>query len=217
MTIFRAVHFRLCPYFFPMRHKKIPLDYYYFMMNKAAQEVCSTVSDSHKTVYSHFPENFLISNGVKLHTAGRLDCDTEGLLLFTNDGKLSNFLTRPENKIEKNYFVRLKIPLSIDEQFEYKEKAAQGLILPPEKKAGEEKSSASSIQWLSEIECKITLTEGKFHEVKRIFRALGNEVIFLKRLSFANLVLDENLNPGQWRKLSEEEVSKIKSQVYPSF
>ena len=194
-----------------MRHKKQPLQFYYFLMNKAAGEVCSTVSDSHKTVYEHFPADVLESNGAKLHSIGRLDCDTEGLLLFTNDGKLSDFLTRPENKIEKTYFVRLKNLVTEIQQEEYSQKAGQGVTLPPEKKAPEQKSNGAKIRWLSAAECEITLTEGKFHEVKRIFRALGNEVIYLKRIKFAALELDENLEIGKWRELSESEIIVLKS------
>ena len=194
-----------------MRHKKQPLQFYYFLMNKAAGEVCSTVSDSHKTVYEHFSPEVLSSNGAKLHSVGRLDCDTEGLLLFTNDGKLSDFLTRPENKIEKTYFVRLKNLVTEIQQEEYSQKAGQGVTLPPEKKAPEQNSNGAKITWLSAAECEITLTEGKFHEVKRIFRALGNEVIYLKRIKFAALELDENLEIGKWRELSESEIIVLKS------
>ena len=193
-----------------MRHKKVPSQYYYFLMNKAAGEVCSTVSDSHCTVYEHFSPDQLISNGAKLHSVGRLDCDTEGLLLFTNDGKLSDFLTRPENKIEKTYFVRLENLVTEIQQKEYCQKAGQGLTLPPEKKSPEQKSGGAQIHWLSPSECQITLTEGKFHEVKRIFRALGNEVIYLKRTKFAGIELDENLKPGESRPLYESEICDLK-------
>ena len=193
-----------------MRHKKLPQQYYYFLMNKAAGEVCSTVSDSHRTVYEHFSPDQLISNGVKLHSVGRLDCDTEGLLLFTNDGQLSNFLTRPENKIEKTYFVRLKNLVTEHQQKEYSEQSELGLTLPPEKKSPEQKSSGAKITWLTQNECEITLTEGKFHEVKRIFRTLGNEVIYLKRVKFAGLELEESLPVGQFRPLYESEVRTLK-------
>ena len=190
-----------------MRYKKVPAEYYYFLMNKAAGEVCSTVSDSHRTVYEHFPAEVLVSNGAKLHSVGRLDCDTEGLLLFTNDGKLSDFLTRPENKIEKTYFVRLKNPVTESGQQEYKSLAEKGVVLPPDKKSPEQKSNGAKITWLSANECEITLTEGKFHEVKRIFQALGNEVIYLKRICFAGLMLDDDLNPGEWKKINLKDYS----------
>ena len=195
---------------FPMRNKKVPSQYYYFLMNKASGEVCSTVSDSHRTVYEHFPSELHESNGAKLHSVGRLDCDTEGLLLFTNDGKLSDFLTRPQNKIEKTYFVRLKNTVTEIQQEEYTNLAEKGVVLPPEKKSPEQKSSGANIEWISEKECKITLTEGKFHEVKRIFRSLGNEVSYLKRIEFAGIHLDSNLKEGEWRHLNEYELAVLK-------
>ncbi|WP_407425062.1 pseudouridine synthase [Treponema sp.] len=186
-------------------------------MNKKAGEVCSHTSDSHHTVYEHFPADILISNGVKLHSAGRLDCDTEGLLLFTNDGKFSNFLTRPENKIEKTYFVRLKNAVSETEQKKYTKLAEKGMVLPAEKKSPEQKSNGAKIDWKAVTitnECEITLTEGKFHEVKRIFRALGNEVVYLKRVNFAGIELDESLKTGGWRNLAQSEIKSLKNGVF---
>lgn len=193
-----------------MRYKKIPSHFYYFLMNKAAGQVCSSVSDSHPTVYEQFPPQLLESNGAKLHSIGRLDCDTEGLLLFTNDGKLSDFLSRPENKIEKTYFVRLKNSVTKNQRKEYCRLAKSGLILPAEKKAPEQNSAGAKIEWLGATECKITVTEGKFHEIKRIFRALGNEVTYLKRIRFAALELDESLGAGKWREMTEREIFVLK-------
>lgn len=193
-----------------MRKKHIPKIKFYFLMNKKSGFVCSTVSDRRQTVYEAFTKDILADeNGAKLHSVGRLDADTEGLLLFTNDGKLSDFLTRPQNKIEKTYLVGLKNSVSSSEQKNYAKKAENELVLPPEKKAGEQKSGGAKIDWLNENECKITLTEGKFHEVKRIFRALGNEVVFLRRIKMAGLVLDESLKPGEHRTLTESEIEAL--------
>ena len=193
-----------------MRKKHIPKIKFYFLMNKKSGFVCSTVSDRRQTVYVAFPKDILADeNGANLHSVGRLDADTEGLLLFTNDGKLSDFLTRPQNKIEKTYLVGLKNSVSSSEQKNYAKKAENGLVLPPEKKAGEQKSGGAKIDWLNENECKITLTEGKFHEVKRIFRALGNEVVFLRRIKMAGLVLDESLKHGEYRTLTESEIEAL--------
>lgn len=190
-----------------MSRKRIePQIKYYFLFNKPSGAVCSTVSDSHKTVFDYFPKE------LALHTVGRLDKDTEGLLLVTNDGKFSNFLSRPENKIKKTYFVRLKDDFS-DKTELYKNASKTGILLPPEKKAGEQKSAPFELTFPPESsisqpqnELEITVTEGKFHEVKRIFRALGNEVVYLKRTGFSFLKLDENLECGKWRKLTDEEI-----------
>ena len=182
-------------------------------MNKAPGTVCSTVSDSHKTVYETFPKEILVSpEGAKLHTVGRLDCDAQGLLFFTNDGKLSNFLTRPESKIQKTYLVQLENSVSPQKQKSYSSGAKAGLNLPAEKKFPEQTADRAEIEWISDNSCTITLTEGKFHEVKRIFAALGNKVVFLKRIKMAGLVLDETLPPGGWRALREEEIFVLKSQ-----
>lgn len=176
-------------------------------MNKAAGTVCSTVSDRRRTVYEVFPQEiFVDENGARLHSVGRLDADTEGLLLFTNDGKLSNFLTRPESRIEKTYLVALASPVCEAEQKNYTEKAAVGLVLSAEKKTCEQKSGGARISWRSETECEISLCEGKFHEVKRIFRALGNEVKKLKRIKFAGLFLPEELDAGDFREMTKEEI-----------
>lgn len=195
-----------------MRGKHLPFKEFYFLMNKSDGTVCSHVSDSHHTVYESFPSEILIDrNGAKLHTIGRLDSDTEGLLLLTNNGNLSNFLTRPENKIERVYLVHLKNSVLNDERKIYSQKAKDGILLPPEKKFGEQKSDSALLEWISEKKCKITLTDGKFHEVKRIFRALGNEVEKLKRIKFAGISLPEDLRSGEWRELTEDELKILKN------
>ncbi len=201
------------------RKKTEPKQKFYFLMNKALGDVCSAVSDRRKTVYERLSEEIKAALGdEKLHTIGRLDAESGGLLLLTNDGKLSNFLTRPENKIEKTYLVRLERAVSFDEMEEYGKLALKGVLLPPEKKCGEQQGGKAVIKWKTESkndgdfcdECEITVTEGKFHEVRRIFRALGNEVISLKRIRFAEITLDENLSEGEVRPLTEKELESLK-------
>lgn len=219
-----------------LRNKKIPENPLYFMMNKNFGTVCSKVSDRRKTVYENFSSEELVSKEkANLHTIGRLDCDTVGLLFFTNDGKLSNFLTRPENKIQKEYFVVLKDEFSIQQKNEFSDKALKGgIILPAEKKANEQKSGNSIINWNVENDfilkvrkmygftesderfksskcCFITVTEGKFHEVKRIFCSFGTEVVFLMRTKMAGIELDYSLKSGEKRQLGEKEVLALKS------
>ena len=176
----------------------------YIMMNKPCGYVCSAVSDSHQTVYELLPGPLrsLAQNakrGKRLHTVGRLDCNTSGLLLFTTDGDFSNYLTRPYNHIPKTYEATLKTPVEEPAQLEYVSRAKQGVTLPAEKKAPEQKSAGAQLEFLSPTLCQITLTEGKFHEVRRLFQALGNEVVELKRLSFGNYKLPKDLNPGEFR------------------
>ena len=182
------------------------------MMNKPLGAVCAVASDSHPTVFSFLADDMeeqakTAPRGLRLHTAGRLDSQSSGLLLLTTDGYFSHKITAPESAIKKCYLVSLKRPLSPKEEEEYCKKCRQGLILPADHKALEEKSAPAELEWLSSSQCRIIVTEGKFHEVRRIFLALGNEVTSLHRLSIGSLTLDEKLLPGQWRPLSKEEIS----------
>lgn len=179
----------------------------YIIMNKPEGYVCSAVSDSHKTVYELLPSEFqeLVQNakrGERLHTIGRLDCNTSGLLIFTNDGIFSHNISAPEKHINKIYEVELKNSVLKEEQIIYQKKALQGLVLPAEKKYGEQKSSPMTITFKSESRCFIELSEGKFHQVKRTFSALGNEVIKLCRIKIGKLELNKNLKPGDYKILN---------------
>ena len=183
------------------------INHFYLMMNKPAGFVCSSVSDRSKVVYELL-ENFKNENPnkfEKLHTVGRLDKDTEGLLLFTTNGNFSNHITRKENQIEKTYYVELEKKLSKDEQLLYKEKFEKGIFLPEEKKAKSFTTLPAKIIWLSENSCNLTIQEGKFHQVRRMFFAMNNFVAYLKRISIGKLFLDNSLLKGEYRELTEEE------------
>ena len=178
-------------------------------MNKPCGYVCSAASDSHKTVYELLTPELRAQvsgapRGCRLHTVGRLDCDTSGLLLITNDGKFSNRITAG-HRISKTYRAKLAAPVSAENQKEYTSRAATGLVLPPEKKYGEQKALPASLIFEAPNVCKITVNEGKFHEVRRIFRALGNEVSELERLAIGKLELSPDLKAGQWRPLTDDE------------
>ncbi|MCR4742982.1 MAG: pseudouridine synthase [Treponema sp.] len=194
--------------------KEIQENKIYLIMNKPRGYVCAAASDSHKTVYQLLPQNLqdLVKNakrGSRLHTVGRLDCDTSGLLLITTDGHFSNYLTRAENQISKSYKVLLEKSVSPEEKKSYKEKALLGLTLPEDKKAPQEIAAPALIEWMSDNLAKITITEGKFHEVKRIFAALGNKVLELERLSIEELELDLDLGPGDFRPLKDFEIEGL--------
>ena len=200
-----------------MRKCSKPSQYYYLIMNKPCGYVCAAASDSHKTVYELLTPELrqLVSGaprGSRLHTVGRLDCDTSGLLLITNDGKFSNRITA-NSEVSKTYRARLAVPVSPENQKSYISRAAAGLILPPEKKYSEQKALPASLSFETEQICKITVHEGKFHEVRRIFRALGNEVTELARLSIGDLELPPDLKPGQWRDMTEEEKARLSGQA----
>lgn len=178
----------------------------YLLLNKPEGYVCSKVSDSHRTVYDLIPENlFKESTLKKLHTAGRLDSETSGLIILTTDGSFSHRITSPESHIYKTYRVTLEKHLSEDEQSSYKEKCREGFIIPKEKKADAEKVLPSELEWVKDNQCLLTIHEGKFHQVRRMFLALGNKVIKLKRLSIGNIKLEESFHEGDLRRLSEEE------------
>lgn len=160
-----------------------------FLMDKPKGYVCSRVSDRRQTVYSLLPQE--LQENKDLHTAGRLDADTTGLLIFTTNGNLSNYLTDPKNKIEKEYSVTLEKPLTKSEQEVYISKCNQGLYIPPEKKDGDFTAIPQKLYFTSPNSCRITLTEGRFHEVRRIFQALGNLVIELRRISMGPYSLED--------------------------
>lgn len=175
----------------------------YILMNKPRGVVCSAVSDRHKTIYDLLPPDLqnLVQNakrGSRLHTVGRLDADTSGLILLTNDGDFSHSLTAPENKVEKVYKVTLEQRVVPPAQKKMIEECKKGVILPPEKKALEEMAAPCRLEFLSENECQITLTEGKFHEVKRIFMHFGNRVAALKRIKFGPYILPPDLAEGKY-------------------
>ncbi len=195
-----------------MRKCTKPSQYYYIIMNKPVGYVCSAASDSHKTVYELLTLELQelvrgAPRGCRLHTVGRLDCDTSGLLLLTNDGKLSNKITG--SGINKTYRARLNEAVDPENQDSYISRAAAGLTLPPEKKYGEQKALPASLVFDSPEVCRITVQEGKFHEVRRIFRALGNEITELERIAIGGLTLPEDLKPGHWRELSKDEKNTV--------
>ena len=182
-------------------------------MNKPLGYVCAAASDSHKTVYELLTPELQelvrgAPRGCRLHTVGRLDCDTSGLLLITNDGKFSNGITAGVD-ITKTYRAILKSPVAPEKQEVYISRAASGLTLPPEKKYGEQKALPAVLVFESPEICQITVHEGKFHEVRRIFTALGNEVSSLERIAIGGLTLPQDLKPGHWRSLTEEEKNSV--------
>ena len=201
----------------------------YIMMNKKQNTVCTADEGWHERVFESIEEKYMHPKGLnKLHAVGRLDLDTEGLLLLTTDGKLSHKLTDPATHITKTYLVYLRDYCSPEKQKMYTQTFAEGITVEPEKKSPAFTAQSATVKWYnenySEIEkyctllsnpsidltfCTLTITEGKFHQVKRMFKALGNEVIFLKRIAMGNLWLDPTLTSGQYRELSENEVKKM--------
>ncbi len=189
----------------------------HIMMNKAAGYVCSTKEGDHETVFD------LISDedrhkylGGELEMVGRLDVDTEGLLILTTDGKLNHELTSPRHHVDKTYLVRLEKAVSPEKKRVYEKKLAEGIHIQADGKDGEADCLPAKILWgdesgnTDETVCRLTISEGKFHQVKRMFAALGNSVTHLKRISIGRLHLDEKLAPGEYRDLLPEELELMK-------
>lgn len=177
----------------------------YLIMNKPIGFVCSTVSDSHKTVYDLLRNHFSNEDVNRLKCAGRLDCDTKGLLIFSTNGSFVNKITSPDFSIKKKYLVQLKNPVSKDEQVVYSQKVLAGIDLPQEKKSLAFKTLPGILEWISDSLVCITIKEGRFHEVRRIFLTLGNFVSDLTRIQIGELFLKDDLHSGQIKILSRNE------------
>ncbi|WP_330588153.1 pseudouridine synthase [Anaerosporobacter faecicola] len=176
------------------------LEYEYFMLNKPAGVLSATEDKHAKTVL----DLLTTSKRKDLFPVGRLDKDTEGLLLITNDGALSHALLSPKKHVDKMYYA--KVEGMVTEQDV--EAFAEGLQMDEEWRAMPAKLKILVQDTISEI--TLVIQEGKFHQVKRMFEVVGKKVIFLKRLSMGPLQLDEKLMPGEYRKLTEEELQKLK-------
>ena len=166
----------------------------YLMLNKPKGIISATSDKSQKTVLDIIPKNLYRKD---LFPCGRLDKDTEGLLIITNDGESAHRRLSPKSQTEKKYYFKLIKDLDINDL----NKLESGVIL----KDGL-KTSPSKILLINEKEGYITITEGKYHEIRRMFASINNTVVELKRISFGNIVLDESLAPSEVRELTKEEI-----------
>ena len=184
----------------------------YIMMNKPQDVVCSAKEGDHQTVFDLLDQSLLHQYlGGNLSMVGRLDLDTEGLLILTTDGSLNHFLTSPKNRIPKVYQVTLEKNLGPGEQDEYRRRLLQGIHIAADGHEAEADCLPAECKWLGENTCHLKIYEGMYHEVKRMFLALGNRVTFLKRISFGGLSLDSSLGAGEYRELSADEVELLKA------
>lgn len=172
-------------------------EFIYLMMNKPSGYVCANTDNLHKTVFD------LIDGFEKynLFTVGRLDIDTTGLLLITNNGSFAHKLTSPKYECEKKYYVET----DIDFENEDIEKMLSGLLLYEEK----DKpfiSKPAKLEIIEKNKGYITITEGKYHQVKKLCKACGKTVTALKRVSMGDLKLDESLELGSYRELTDKEL-----------
>ena len=178
--------------------------YEYYMLNKPKGFASATTDREHKTVVD------IISSSEKkdLFPVGRLDIDTEGLLLITNDGELAHRLLAPKNHVEKTYYVEVSGILD-DVDVDAVEK---GLDIGEEKNTIPAKMEILKTDIQNNISsCYLTIHEGKFHQVKRMMKKLGKTVTYLKRVSMGSLILDSKLKKGNYRKLTEQEIIELKN------
>jgi len=174
-------------------------EYEYYMLNKPAGYVSATIDAKDKTVLE------LITDKKRkdLFPVGRLDKDTEGLLLITNDGELAHRLLAPKKHVDKLYYAKVEGIVTEEDRKAF----AEGVDIGEDEVTRPAVLKILKSDEVSEIH--LTIQEGKFHQVKRMFEAVGKKVIYLKRISMGTLYLDENLKLGEYRALTEEELKHL--------
>lgn len=175
--------------------------YEYYLLNKPQGVVSATEDNLHETVV----ELLCDARRKDLFPVGRLDIDTEGLLLITNDGDLAHQLLSPKKHVDKVYYAKVEGTLPKDAVTLFQE----GITLSDGTKVLPALLEILKVAG-TEAEIRLTIHEGKFHQVKRMFEALGLSVTYLKRLSMGSLFLDPDLEPGQYRPLTEDEIKGLK-------
>ncbi|MCD2347735.1 pseudouridine synthase [Clostridium guangxiense] len=174
----------------------------YLMMNKPDGVISATFDDYDRTVIDLLEEQHKVFDPFPV---GRLDKDTVGLLLLTNDGELNHRLISPKWHVDKVYYAKIDSELNKNDIEEFK----KGIILDDGYKCMPAKLEILKADE-NESEVKVTVQEGKYHQVKRMFQSLDKKVIYLKRLSFGGLNLDERLDEGEYRELTVSELEKLR-------
>lgn len=175
--------------------KLVYKEFVYLMLNKPDGYVSATEDNVYPTVTELVPEEYWHFN---VFPVGRLDVDTEGLLILTNDGKFAHNVTSPKKHIPKKYFVIPEKPITNED----KKVFASGMDL------GDFTAMPANLEEC-EDGCYVTISEGKFHQVKRMFEKINNSVKYLKRVQIGSLLLDEDLNLGEIKELSEGEIELL--------
>lgn len=174
----------------------------YYMLNKPQGVISATTDKEHTTVIDLFAKE----NVDGLYPLGRLDGDTEGLLIVTNNGPLGYRMLNPDQHIEKEYYVEVNGPLDEDAVETFK----RGVVFH-----GGTQCKPSTLTILESSNtlsrATVTISEGKFHQVKKMFLCVGVKVTYLKRIRFGEFVLDEALAPGEYRELNEAELQLVKT------
>ena len=181
-------------------------EFVYYMMNKPQGVISATEDPKHKTVLDLLDD---LARSKEVFPVGRLDIDTHGLLLLTNDGQLAHALLSPKHHVDKTYLAQVK-GIMTDEDIET---FAQGISLKDFTCQPAKLELLSINREKDESLVRVTIAEGKFHQVKRMVAYCGKEVVNLKRLTMGTLTLDENLKRGEWRRLSKEELEGLLESV----
>lgn len=181
-------------------------EFVYVMLNKPQGVISATEDVRDRTVLDLLGDEY---RHFSLFPVGRLDKDTEGLLVLTNDGKLAHELLSPKKHVPKTYFAKIKGLVGVADREAFLRGVAleDGYVTMPAELAVL-KAEDHAGEGTSDIE--LTIMEGKFHQVKRMFEAVGKRVTFLKRIKMGNLPLDRTLRPGEYRELTDAELALLK-------
>ena len=181
-------------------------EFVYYMMNKPQGVISATEDPKHKTVLDLLDD---LARSKEVFPVGRLDIDTHGLLLLTNDGQLAHALLSPKRHVDKTYLARVD-GIMTDEDIET---FAQGIPLKDFTCQPAKLELVSLDREKNQSLVRVTIVEGKFHQVKRMVAYCGKEVVDLQRLTMGTLILDENLKRGEWRRLTKEELEDLLESV----
>ena len=175
-------------------------EFIYIMLNKPGGYISATYDKFDPIVLDLIDSSYLVFEPFPV---GRLDKDTEGLLVLTNDGQLSHRVLSPKKHVPKTYYAKVEGKVTNEDILEFE----KGVVLDDGYKTMPSKLNILKSDEISEIE--LTINEGKFHQVKRMFESVGKKVVYLKRLSMGNLKLDESLALGEYRELTLDEIKQM--------
>lgn len=181
-------------------------EFVYYMMNKPQGVISATEDPKHKTVLDLLDD---LARSKEVFPVGRLDIDTHGLLLLTNDGKLAHALLSPKRHVDKTYLAQVDGIMTQEDV----ETFAQGIPLKDFTCQPAKLELVSIDREKGQSLVRVTIAEGKFHQVKRMVAYCGKEVVDLQRLTMGTLTLDENLKRGEWRRLTKEELEVLLASI----
>ena len=181
-------------------------EFVYYMMNKPQGVISATEDPKHKTVLDLLED---LARSKEVFPVGRLDIDTHGLLLLTNDGKLAHALLSPKRHVDKTYLAQVEGIMTQEDV----EIFAKGIPLKEFTCQPAKLDIVSVDPEKNQSLVRVTIAEGKFHQVKRMVAYCGKEVVDLQRLTMGTLTLDENLKRGEWRRLTTEELESLLESV----